>query len=147
MPQLRPRFGTLYVLGLPAAVLGLLAVAATSTAAGQGPAPKKGGNPEAAKVVNPVASSADSIAAGRRSYNQFCANCHGSTGKGDGNGGAAGAPPANLADDTWDYGSSDGEIFGVIHDGTGNDMGAYAQRLKDTDIWNIVNYIRTLGKK
>ena len=61
-------------------------------AAGQAPtAPRRGGNPEAAKRVNPVAASPESIAAGRRAYNQFCANCHGSTGKGDGNGGAAGA--------------------------------------------------------
>ena len=68
-----------------------------------------------------------------------------STGKGDGSGGAAGAPPADLTDATWDYGSTDGEIFGVIHDGTSNDMGSYAERLKDADIWNIVNYIRTLA--
>jgi hypothetical protein len=35
----------------------------------------------------------------------------------------------------------------VIHDGTSNDMGSYAERLKDSDIWNIVNYIRSLAKK
>jgi|SRR5579862_500297 len=133
------RFTTLYVLAV-------LALGGGGAAAMQAPgAPRKGGNPEAAKVANPVAASPESIAAGRRSYTQFCANCHGATGKGDGNGGAAGAPPANLADATWDYGSTDGEIFGVIHDGTGNDMGGYAGRLKDSDIWNIVNYIRTLG--
>ncbi len=103
-----------------------------SGAAGQAPAaPRRGGNPEAAKRVNPVAASPESVAAGRRAYNQFCANCHGSTGKGDGSGGAAGAPPADLTDATWDYGSTDGEIFGVIHDGTSNEMGSYAERLKD----------------
>jgi mono/diheme cytochrome c family protein len=110
-------------------------------------APRRGGNPEAAKRTNPVAAAPESIAAGRRSYNQYCANCHGSTGRGDGSGGAAGAMPADLTDATWDYGSTDGEIFGVIHDGTSTEMGSYAERLKDTDIWNIVNYVRTLAKK
>src|SRR5580765_241235 len=101
--------------------------------AGQAPgAPRRGGNPEAAKRVNPVAASPESTAAGRRAYTQYCANCHGSAGKGDGSGGAAGAAPADLTDATWDYGSTDGEIFGVIHDGTSNDM---------------VNYIRSLAKK
>ena len=110
-------------------------------------APRRGGNPDAAKRVNPVAAVPESVAAGRRAYNQFCANCHGSTGKGDGNGGAAGAQPADLTDATWDYGATDGEIFGVIHDGTSNEMGSYAERLKDADIWNIVNYIRSLARK
>jgi len=133
---------------LGAAVLSWLFIGGVLAAAGQAPtAPRRGGNAEAAKRVNPVAASPESIAAGRRSYNQFCANCHGSSGKGDGNGGAAGAAPADLTDATWDYGSTDGEIFGVIHDGTSNDMGSYAERLKDADIWNIVNYVRTLAKK
>jgi mono/diheme cytochrome c family protein len=78
---------------------------------------------------------------------QFCANCHGTTGRGDGSGGNAGAPPADLSDAMWDYGSSDGEIFGVIHDGTSADMGSYAERMKDADIWNVINYIRTLARK
>jgi len=131
-----------------AAALPWLFTCGVLAAAGQAPtAPRRGGNPEAAKRVNPVAVSPESIAAGRRYYNQFCANCHGPTGKGDGNGGAAGAAPADLTDATWDYGSTDGEIFGVIHDGTANDMGSYAERLKDADIWNIVNYVRSLAVK
>ena len=60
----------------------------------------------------------------RRAYSQFCANCHGASERGDGNGGAAGPPPADLTDATWDYGSTDGEIFGVIHDGTGRTWAA-----------------------
>jgi hypothetical protein len=42
------------------------------------------------------------------------------------------------------YGSSDGEIFSVIRDGTMGDMGAYAGRLTDSDMWNVVNFLRTL---
>ena len=42
-------------------------LAFTSLVALQSPAaPKKGGNPEAAKIKNPVAATAESIAAGKR---------------------------------------------------------------------------------
>jgi mono/diheme cytochrome c family protein len=128
-------------------LMGMIACA-TLAAGGQAPtAPRRGGNPEAAKRVNPVAASPESLSAGRRAYNQFCANCHGAAGKGDGSGGAAGSQPADLTDAMWDYGSTDGEIYGVIHDGTSNEMGSYAERLKDADIWNIVNYVRSLAAK
>jgi mono/diheme cytochrome c family protein len=110
-------------------------------------APRRGGNPEAAKIKNPVAATPESVAAGKRAYGQLCANCHGPTGKGDGS--VAGTdPPSDLTAGVWDFGSSDGEIFTVIHDGLpGKDMGGYAERLKETDIWNVVNFIRTLTQK
>lgn len=118
-------------------------------AAAQSPptAPHRGGNPEAAKVTNPAMASPDSVSAGRRVYARSCANCHGLSGKGDGPGAASGGQPADLTDATWDYGGTDGEMFGVIHDGTSADMGGYAGRLSDADIWNLVNYIRTLAVK
>jgi cytochrome c oxidase cbb3-type subunit 3 len=108
-------------------------------------APKKGGNPEAAKIKNPVAASADSTAAGKRVYTRMCSRCHGPEGKGDGT--AATAPVPDLTDAKWDYGGSDGEIFAVVHDGVSADMDGYAARLGDTDIWNVVNYVRSVAAK
>jgi mono/diheme cytochrome c family protein len=108
-------------------------------------APKKGGNAEAARVKNPVAASPESAAAGKRVYTRMCGRCHGTEGRGDGT--AATAPVPDLTDDTWDYGGSDGEIFGVIHDGVSADMDGYAARLSDTDIWNVVNFIRSVRAK
>jgi len=108
-------------------------------------APKKGGNPEAAKITNPVAASPESASAGKRVYTRMCSRCHGAEGKGDGT--AATAPVPDLTDVQWDYGSSDGEIFSVIHDGVSADMDGYAARLSDTDIWNVVNYVRTVAAK
>jgi len=35
------------------------------------------GNPEAAKIQNPVPSSPESIAAGKQAFTRYCANCHG----------------------------------------------------------------------
>ena len=109
-------------------------------------APRRGGNPEAANLKNPTTTTPESLAAGKRFYTQFCANCHGPVGKGDG--ATAGADqPSDLTDAVWDYGASDGEIFTVIRDGlTGKDMGGYAGRISDNDIWSIVNFIHTLSR-
>jgi mono/diheme cytochrome c family protein len=107
--------------------------------------PRKGGSPEAARMKNPVAASAESTAAGKRVYTRMCGRCHGPDGKGDG--AAASTTVPDITDAQWDYGSSDGEIFAVIHDGVSADMDGYAARLSDTDIWNVVNFLRSLGAK
>ena len=128
--------------------LSAAAVAAALTA--QAPtAPRKGGNPEAAKTKNPVAASPESIAAGKRSYTRFCIKCHGAEGAGDGTGATGPVAPQDMTDDKWEYGGSDGEIFAVIHDGIPNspDMEGYSARMSDTDIWNVVNYVRSVAAK
>jgi len=108
-------------------------------------APKKGGNPEAAKIKNPIAASPESAAAGKRVYTRMCSRCHGPEGKGDGTASSGTVP--DLTDAAWDYGGSDGEVFGVIHDGVSADMDGYAARLSDTDIWNVVNFVRSVAAK
>ena len=40
----------------------------------------------------------------------------------------------------------DGELFAAIHDGTSADMEGYKERMTDTEIWNVVNYVRSLAK-
>src|SRR5262249_28576369 len=107
--------------------------------------PHRGGNPEAAKIKNPVARTAETVAAGRKTYARLCARCHGPEGKGDGGGAGAGGQPANLTDDSWDFGGSDGEIFSVIRDGTSADMESYAERMTETEMWQLVNFIRSIG--
>jgi mono/diheme cytochrome c family protein len=112
-------------------------------------APRKGGNPEAAKLKNPVTATPESLAAGKRSYTRLCGKCHGPEGAGDGTGATGPVAPSDLTDTTWDYGSSDGEIFAVIHDGVPNsaDMEGYSARMSDAEIWNVVHYVRTLAAK
>jgi mono/diheme cytochrome c family protein len=109
--------------------------------------PRRGGNPTSAKIANPVEPSPASIAAGRRTYQRLCERCHGVFGKGDGGGAGAGGQPADLTDATWEFGSTDGEIFSVIRDGTSADMESYAERIADAEIWNLVNFIRSIGPK
>ena len=126
--------------------IAMLAAAFSAAAAAQsGTVPRKGGNPEAAKVKNPVAASADSVSAGKRTYARMCAKCHGPAGKGDGEA-AVGAQPADLTAPKLDYGASDGELYSAIHDGTSKDMEGYGDRLQAGDIWNVVNYIQSLRK-
>jgi len=110
-------------------------------------APRRGGNPEARKLTNPVASNVESIAAGKRLYSRLCVRCHGPLGKGDGGGAGAGGQPSDLTDATWDFGSSDGEIFSVIHDGTSADMESYAEQMTDTEIWTVIVFLRSIGPR
>jgi mono/diheme cytochrome c family protein len=106
-------------------------------------------HPEAAKMKNPVAANAASLGAGKKLYDAQCASCHGAMGKGDGKGGELLKPkPSDFTDADWKHGSSDGEIFIVIRDGSKQTgMRAYGSRIATNDIWNLVNYVRNLGPR
>ena len=116
-----------------------LLLAAASTASAQ----------DAAKLKNPVAANAASIAAGKTAYQKYCKFCHGDDAKGNGALAPKGTNPPNLTDATWDHGSTDGEIFMAIKEGVGPkfDMKAMKAKMMDKDIWNTVNYLRSLGPK
>jgi cbb3-type cytochrome c oxidase subunit III len=106
------------------------------------------GSPEAAKIQNPVASSPESLAAGTGTFRRYCANCHGTNAEG-GSGNDLIPPAPDLTDKEWKHGATDGEIFDTIKNGVPPElnMGAWGDQLKDQDIWNVVNYIRSLAKK
>ncbi len=106
-----------------------------------------GGNAEAAKMKNPVPVSAASIAAGKASYTKYCQFCHGETAKGDGKMAPKDSHPSDLTDAKWDHGSTDGEIFAVIQNGPAPDsvMKGFKARMTDQQIWEVVDYVRSLG--
>jgi mono/diheme cytochrome c family protein len=105
-----------------------------------------GQNPAALK--NPVAASAESIAAGKQTYTRTCAPCHGTSGEGGAGNDLIPASP-DLTDSTWDHGSTDGDIFNNVKNGIGPEfnMTPFKDRLKDDEIWNVVNYLRSIAKK
>ncbi|MEK6284526.1 MAG: cytochrome c [Acidobacteriota bacterium] len=104
-------------------------------------------HPVAQKLKNPIPSDESSITEGRKTYLRHCASCHGPSGKGDGSMALAGGTPSNLTDETWDHGSSDGEIFVVIRDGVSADMEPYKDKLTEKQVWQLVNYIRSITPK
>ena len=106
------------------------------------------GNPEAAKIKNPVATSPDSIAAGKVVYQRYCRSCHGTNAEG-GSGSDISPPAPDLTDSEWKRGSTDGEIFSVIKNGVPPElnMEPWGDRITDPEIWNVVNYLRSLAKK
>ncbi|HVM89837.1 MAG TPA: c-type cytochrome [Puia sp.] len=103
--------------------------------------------PDAAKSKkNPVASNAASIAAGKELWNTHCKSCHGAKGLGDG------SKAAQLKTEPGDFSNADtqaqtdGSLFYKISEGR-DDMPSFKKKIPDAeDIWNLVNFVRTLKK-
>lgn len=104
---------------------------------------------------NTVAPTPKSIESGKRLYDRLCAECHGATGDGISEMASilqksGKIPPGDLTDDKWNLGSTDGEIFAVIRDGSGSNLAMKGLNgrpgIVDEDMWNLVNYIRSLHK-
>jgi mono/diheme cytochrome c family protein len=103
--------------------------------------------PDAAHQVNPVKPTPESLAQGKKYYGYDCAMCHGNNGDGKGDVAideklAVGdfSDPATLANKT------DGELFYIIKNGHDH-MPPEGNRVKPTELWNMVNYIRSLSNK
>lgn len=98
--------------------------------------------------AKPVPTSEASIKAGAAIFAKGCRSCHGLQGKGDGIAAPPGLKPANLVDAEWKHGSTDKEIFKNIKEGIApyDGMKPLGKILSDTDIWNVINYIRSLAQ-
>lgn len=98
---------------------------------------------DARKLKSPVAYSKTSVDAGRSLFLQNCTGCHGNNGK---------AEAAIIADATdltspsaYKDGATEGEIYRSIRDGAGDQMPPFKAQLdKDEDLWNLVNFVRSL---
>lgn len=99
-----------------------------------------------AKVANPVKATPESIAAGKDLYAKKCASCHGKTGLGDG------TKASELKTEPGDFskaafqGQSDGSLYYKMAEGR-DDMPSFKKKITEAnDMWNIVNFLRTLKK-
>lgn len=99
---------------------------------------------EVGKMVNPVKPTAESLAQGKKYFGYDCAMCHGQTGNGKGDVESGEklpdfTNPATLKD------KSDGELFCSLKTGKGH-MPLERIRVTPNELWNLVNYVRSLAK-
>jgi mono/diheme cytochrome c family protein len=125
-----------------------LAALGQTTSAPQSSAPQEYKiPPEAVKQANPVKPTPESLAEGKKQYGYDCAMCHGASG--DGKGDLASdmkTPLGDFRDSKTLPAQTDGELFYIIKNGKG-DMPAEGDRAKPNQVWNMVNYVRSLAKK
>jgi mono/diheme cytochrome c family protein len=101
--------------------------------------------PAAAKnLANPVKPTPESLAQGKKYYGYDCAACHGKNGDGKGDIDTGEKLPdftnsAALKDKT------DGELFYELKNGKGH-MPLERIRVTSNELWNLVNYVRSLAK-
>jgi methionine-rich copper-binding protein CopC/putative copper export protein/mono/diheme cytochrome c family protein len=93
-------------------------------------------------TANPIAPTAESIAAGALAYEATCSGCHGATGAGDGPIAAGlSVRPSDLSVHVPFH--TDAELYAFITRGiSGTPMPGFATELSPEDRWNLVTYLR-----
>jgi cbb3-type cytochrome c oxidase subunit III len=109
-----------------------------------GPAPNGWAESE---LANPLGFDVQTIKRGKQLFTVHCVRCHGVDGRGDTEMREfLKTAPADLSDDQWIYGDSDGAVFTIIKRGNEErDMPGFESDLVDERIWQVVSYIRYLG--
>ena len=98
-------------------------------------------SPEQASRGNPVDASPASIDRGRILFNRNCIQCHGETGRGDGElARTLPIPPANLYDHIPYH--PDQFFFRVLANGLSGIMPGFASSLGEDERWDIMNFLR-----
>ena len=99
--------------------------------------------PAADKKINPLKADPAGIAAGKTLYTKNCFSCHGKTGTGDGPAASAlGKSPGDLSSKmTQDH--TDGALLWKIQTGK-PPMPSYQKKLSEIQVWQLINYTRTL---
>ena len=96
------------------------------------------------KMVNPVRPTAESLGQGKKYYGYDCAMCHGQNGNGKGEVDAGQKLPDFTNPDTMKD-MNDGEMFCSLKNGRGH-MPLENIRVTPNELWNLVNYVRSLSK-
>ncbi|MDZ4710081.1 MAG: cytochrome c [Saprospiraceae bacterium] len=99
------------------------------------------------KMANPVKSDAESLQAGKTLWGKHCQSCHGKVGKGDG------TKATTLKSEVGDLSTAesqkqtDGALFYKTLEGR-DEMPSFKKKIPEVDeIWQLVNFMRTLAKK
>ena len=104
--------------------------------------------PEDAAKKNPIQPTPEGLAEARKQFGFDCAMCHGKDGSGKGDL----AQDMKLELHDWRDPATiekmtDGELFWVISYGRGKMVGGEADRSPEKMRWNLVNLVRSFGKK
>jgi len=110
-----------------------------------GAAPVRAGETAGSAGLDSSPMSTQELLAGKQSYMDHCARCHGPTGKGGLKVGSE--MTTDLTDEQWSHGGSDEEIIDTIKNGIAPSyaMQPWGYQLEDDEIRLIVDYIRSLG--
>lgn len=103
-------------------------------------------NATAQTLENPYPYAGNTVRAGHKVYMRNCVTCHGMDGKSKTD--ITDAMPIKPNDFTlgkFKFGNTDGEIFSIIKHGTKGGMVPYGEKLKEPQIWHLVNFVRSLG--
>jgi cytochrome c oxidase cbb3-type subunit III len=93
--------------------------------------------------ANPVTYTPSSITRGKTVFLQNCQSCHDEDGRARS---AAVAIAADLTEpDRWKFGTGDSQVFTTIKNGAADAMPPFGADLKDEQIWDVVNFIRSIG--
>lgn len=106
---------------------------------------QNGGLPNVSGIpaVSPIPFTSKSVAAGKATFLRLCAECHDEDGKALAQ---SMGPAADLTDPSrWKYGTSDAHVFRSIRDGAGTAMPVFGNQLSGEQIWELVNFIRSIG--
>jgi mono/diheme cytochrome c family protein len=111
------------------------------------------------QLKNPLASTADVLAHGKRLYAEHCQRCHGAEGRNDGPNSDRDEPTSDLTDPFRASINPDGVVFNKIWFGRFRpDMPASGQNqsngrqarpgtLSGDDVWALVTYVQTLRQR
>ncbi len=95
--------------------------------------------------TNPLPASEANYSAAKPVYNEYCANCHGDAGKGDGSDAMMYDPaPSDLTDAAHMNKLSDGEIYYQITQGR-KPMPSFRTKLTEEQRWQLVILVRSLS--
>jgi cytochrome c len=125
----------------------LIAAQAPSPTPVQGDLPQETAPAPAAAATNPVRPTAASQERAKKLYQVDCAMCHGDNG--DGKTDLAKDMQLTLPDWTNPAslsGKLDQSLFNAIRNGKGNMPSEAEGRASDTDVWNLILYIRGMSK-
>ncbi len=101
---------------------------------------------DAVGTVSPQHADDASVARGKAVYSKRCVDCHGKTGHGDGPDAADLSVEPGKFDGDLLTKETDGALFWKVRTGR-KPMPKYSNRISEQETWDVVNYIRTLGKK